>query len=84
MTTNVTVLSPLFEQKDELTRLTELATSAAEALAIYRAGEQCDSALAAEFQSRIDATICLAAEVAVMIAITEGNHAETAVGAFAA
>lgn len=84
MSTNVTVLSPLFEQKHELTRLTELATNATDALAIYRDGEQYDPALAAEFQNRIDATVARAAEVAVMIAITEGQGSETAVAAFAA
>lgn len=83
MTVNVTALSPLFAQKDELARLTELATSATEALGIYRAGEH-DEALASEFQSRIDTTITLAAEVAVMIALSERAGSETAVAAFAA
>ena len=83
MPVNVTALSPLFAQKDELARLTELATNATEALALYRSGEH-DQALAAEFQSRIDTTIGQAAEVAVMIAITESVGSETAVAAFAA
>jgi hypothetical protein len=84
MTTNVTVLSPLYEQKQELARLADLATSAADALAIYRSDRGHHPALAAEFQGRIDATIAEAAEVAVMIAITEGTHDETAVGSLAA
>lgn len=84
MTTNVTVLSPLFEQKNELTRLTEIATSAQEALALYRSGDLHDPALAEEFQNRIDDTLKEAAEVAVMIAITEGLSPETAVARLAA
>ncbi|HEX9229902.1 MAG TPA: hypothetical protein VF885_25165 [Arthrobacter sp.] len=83
MIVNVTALSPLFAQKDELARLTELATNATEALALYRAGEH-DLALASEFQHRIDSTLGQAAEVAVMIALTEGAGSETAVAAFAA
>jgi hypothetical protein len=80
----VTVLSPLHDQREELSRLTVLAAGAAETLAIYTSAAHHDPALAAEFQKSIDATTAAADEVAAMIAVTEGTGPETAVAPLAA